>query len=235
MASGHSAGMQSGKEFGEHERRIRKEKEDEMRRFDTSQSGARAETTYRDKGGQKLDMLNQFMRKEAIEEGKKQKIEEAQVEWGKSRVQKELAIEKLQEIVDISNGPFARTVNDPKLEKERKSAIREGDPMFDHFMNMQRKDEDRVREEFNNNGSNNSNSSMDKEAVVSSNTRKKPRYNGPNVAINRFTHSSNRPILPGYRWDGIDRSNKMEKKILIKMNERNELRDDEYKWSVADM
>jgi hypothetical protein len=27
----------------------------------------------------------------------------------------------------------------------------------------------------------------------------------------------------------------MEKKILLKMNEKNEFREDEYRWSVADM
>ena len=70
MGTGHDAGMQSGKQFGERERSLRKEKEDEMRAFDKEQSGASADTTYRDKRGRKLDMLNQFMRQQAINEGK---------------------------------------------------------------------------------------------------------------------------------------------------------------------
>lgn len=245
MANGHAAGMQTGKEFGERERRLKKEKEDEMKRYDKDQSGLNAETTYRDKGGKKVDMLNQFLRKEAIEEGKKAQIEEAQLEWGKSRVQKELEIEKLQDIVDIAAGPFARTVDDPKLERERKNAIREGDPMYEHFMALQHQEEDRQREEFNKEQEIIEPHEQGHAATASvwqqqqqQQQRKKPRYNGPNIAMNRFTHSDgprSRPVLPGYRWDGIDRSNGLERKILIKMNEKNEFREDEYKWSVADM
>ena len=42
-------------------------------------------------------------------------------------------------------------------------------------------------------------------------------------------------IFPGYRWDGIDRGNKYEHKILTKSNDRTALKEDEYRWSVSDM
>ena len=70
MQNGHSAGMQSGKDFGEREQRIRQQRMDEMKNFDSEQSGAHADTTYRDKKGRKLDMLNQFMIQDALREGK---------------------------------------------------------------------------------------------------------------------------------------------------------------------
>ena len=70
MDNGHNAGMQSGKQFGERERVLRNEKDAEMKAFDKNESGANADTTYRDKRGKKLDMLNQFMRQQAIQEGK---------------------------------------------------------------------------------------------------------------------------------------------------------------------
>lgn len=70
MSSGHSAGMQSGSDFGRKEKELRDAKMEEMRSFDPTLSGANAETVYRDKKGKKLDVLNDFMRQQAIEEGK---------------------------------------------------------------------------------------------------------------------------------------------------------------------
>lgn len=248
MASGHAAGMQSGKEFGEREREIRDAKAREMKAFGASESGVGAETTYRDKSGRKLDMVNQYMRTQAIQEGKKLKIEEAQKEWGKSSVQKEMEIERLQELAEVAAGPFARTADDPKLEKARKEALHEGDPMYEHFMRQRRVEEENSRESYDlegsrseawggrgSNASKNS-SSEGGDAPQRTRKRKKPTYSGPNVTPNRFSVGSNsKPVLPGYRWDGVDRSNKLEKKILLRMNERAELREDGYKWSVSDM
>ena len=46
------------------------------------------ETVYRDKKGRKLDMLNEFMRQQAIHEGKAVKEQEEAYEWGKGTAQK---------------------------------------------------------------------------------------------------------------------------------------------------
>ena len=83
------------------------------------------ETVYRDKRGRKLDMLNEFMNNQSVKDIKKTKIEKATYEWGFGTVQKNLAEEKLNELEQIANEPFARTINDPKLELMKKNEIRE--------------------------------------------------------------------------------------------------------------
>ncbi|XP_046742721.1 BUD13 homolog [Diprion similis] len=56
----------------------------------------------------------------------------------------------------------------------------------------------------------------------------KPKYQGPFMP-NRFG------IRPGYRWDGVDRSNGYEKKWFDAQNARKAVQEEAYKWSTADM
>ncbi|KAF8558156.1 hypothetical protein OG21DRAFT_1405723 [Imleria badia] len=58
---------------------------------------------------------------------------------------------------------------------------------------------------------------------------KKPEYRGPPPPPNRFG------IKPGYRWDGVDRSNGFEKKWFQRINERKRTAAASYEWSVDDM
>lgn len=56
-----------------------------------------------------------------------------------------------------------------------------------------------------------------------------PKYIGPQPAPNRFK------IPPGYRWDGVDRSNGYEKEWFNRINSKKALQEESYKWSVEDL
>ena len=62
-----------------------------------------------------------------------------------------------------------------------------------------------------------------------STSNNKPTYKGPPGKPNRFN------IKPGYRWDGIDRSNNFEEKVFKRMYEGKRKHDDSYRMRTADM
>ena len=74
----------------------------------------------------------------------------------------------------MANVPFARLADDPKLELEKKSIIREGDPMAEYFHKKKVEEEEKY--------------AKDQGIVLS----RKKMYKGPWLPPNRFQ------ILPGY-------------------------------------
>ncbi|KAL0006184.1 hypothetical protein SO802_013745 [Lithocarpus litseifolius] len=95
--------------------------------MDPSISGWGAEPTYRDKKGERIS------KEEFLKLRKKVKVEEKpkeiKLELGKGLAQKPEAEARLQELESEKDKPFARTRDDPELDKMLRERIRDGDPM----------------------------------------------------------------------------------------------------------
>ncbi|KAJ8305176.1 hypothetical protein KUTeg_017271 [Tegillarca granosa] len=59
--------------------------------------------------------------------------------------------------------------------------------------------------------------------------KEEPKYKGPAPPPNRYN------IMPGYRWDGVDRSNGFEKTLFSKISDKKATDHQAFKWSTEDM
>ena len=215
-SSGHVAGLQSGEQFRQHDARLRQERESALANVDASLAGKDAPTMYRDSKGRKVDMLGEFIKKQAIAEGQAVRLEKAQQELGRGTVQKESAEQARRELEILADEPFARAADDPRMEALRRQEIREGDPMAEYFASKQQQ------------GAAGGGAAAGGDSQLARKSQK-PKYKGPAPPRNRFN------IAPGYRWDGVDRGNQWETKILKAANSKQALKGDGAAWSMSDM
>merc|ERR1711915_482436 len=68
-----------------------------------------------------------------------------------------------------------------------------------------------------------------KKAKIEGKKKRYPLYQGPQPPPNRYG------IKPGYRWDGVDRSNGFEKRLMTQGASRKAQEEESYKWSTEDM
>jgi pre-mRNA-splicing factor CWC26 len=207
MSSGHKAGLQNYQNFNKSERKIQARKHrDAQRMVDRHGMG---ETVYRDKDGRKTE------RTEGIDAATKARAQaEETVKLNQGRVQKEALEAEARELVRLQNSGFARYRDDERLEVELKSEIRKDDPMAQYALSKQRKAKG---------------SSSNTGGGGGCGPPSKPVYKGPPPKPNRFG------IRPGYRWDGNDRGNGFEDKVLAKKFSSARKAEESYKYRSADM
>ncbi|KAG7370936.1 pre-mRNA-splicing factor of RES complex [Nitzschia inconspicua] len=207
MSSGHKAGLQHYSDFNESEKKIQKRKRDEAKvMVDRYGMG---ETVYRDKEGRKTDGPPDTTKNGGNAASRVKLDPEAQRRLNQGKVQQEAREMKAREMAILQESAFARHDDDERLEELRKNEIREEDPMAHYAAKKQKKSAPKHGD------------------TIMEST--KPIYKGPPPKPNRYG------IRPGYRWDGVDRGNGFEDKILAQKYSTKQKEEQAYRWRSADM
>ncbi|XP_041030476.1 BUD13 homolog isoform X3 [Carcharodon carcharias] len=188
---------------------LRKEKEDRRQRQRAAERVAddsrNATTVFRDKSGKKRDLDQERIEHKKKEEEKAAK-QEKYAQWGKGVAQEEQQRKNVIDALHEMQKPLARHIDDEDLDRFLREKERDGDPMAGLIRKKK-----------------------EKEAKNKNAFAEKPMYSGPAPPPNRFN------LYPGYRWDGVDRSNGFEQKRYARLADKKAVQEIAYKWSVEDM
>jgi pre-mRNA-splicing factor CWC26 len=219
MTSGHKAGLQHYKDFNKSEGKIQKQKkQDAQLMVDKYGMG---ETVYRDKDGRKgSEQPQQQQQQQQNKQGQPElkplnPAESRRLNTGK--VQRDAQQANAQELRNLQESTFARHKDDGQLEEMRKREIRKDDPMAAYEAKS------RATKSKKKKSSKKSNNNEEEQP------EDKPIYKGPPPKANRYG------IRPGYRWDGVDRGNGWEDKLLAKQFSSTRKKEEAYRWRSADM
>ncbi|KAJ3672530.1 hypothetical protein LUZ60_007251 [Juncus effusus] len=202
------------------EEEIKKKKDQEIARIllmDASVSGKGAEVVYRDKRGQRISKEDMLKAKE-----QEKPKEEKPIAWGKGLAQKREAEAKFLEMEQEKNKPFARSRDDPELDKMLKEAVRWGDPMA-HL--AKKKNMEPILEDLGDDERMKESGFIIPQGIPNHSWLKR----GIDYPPNRYG------IKPGRHWDGVDRSTGFEKDLFKRQNEKRATEQEAYLWSVSDM
>lgn len=151
---------------------------------------------------------------------------------------------ELEEARYEASKPLARYADDADLNLQQKEVIHAEDPMGAYFeekrkrkKEKEKKEKKKKRQKHGTGGKCShlpSSASLDGEGAQETEEEEeedaRPRYKGPpEPPPNRYG------IWPGYRWDGVDRSNGFEKKLVDDITRRKVERDLAYRWGTEDM
>ncbi|KAL8137523.1 hypothetical protein V2J09_003524 [Rumex salicifolius] len=206
-------GLVTGKDIKEELSRKKQEELSKLKLLNDSVIGA--ETVYRDKLKGVRISKDEYIKSQKKEEKPK---EEKKLEWGKGLAQKREAEAKLLDMEIEKDKPFARSRDDPDLDRSLKEAIRWGDPMA-HLVKRKQSglvlpdlgDDEKMKE---------SGFIIPQEIPIHSWIKR-----GMEAAPNRYG------IKPGRHWDGVDRSNGYEKELFKRMNNKRATEREAYLWN----
>ncbi|KAI1272942.1 Pre-mRNA-splicing factor of RES complex-domain-containing protein [Xylaria sp. FL0933] len=207
MSDGTYAGLQSGAAVSAQLARRRAAERAEYERSTGGGKAKEAETIYRDATGRRVDvsMKRAELRREAEEAARKR--EEAELAL-RGDVQIEEARRRREALDDAKVMALARHADDEEMNAEMKAQVRWGDTMAAF---VKPKD----------GGGGGGGAGTAKGARV----KGRPVYKGA-WAPNRYQ------IPPGYRWDGVDRSNGFEAERFKAINRRERNKDLDYSWQM---
>ncbi|KAG6512311.1 BUD13 homolog isoform X2 [Zingiber officinale] len=208
-------GLLSAKELREENDRTRKEALSRFASLDPSLSGKSAEPVYRDAKGKAIS------KEELLKPKEEEKPKEKKLEWGKGLAQKRQAEANTRDLEIEKDKLFARTKDDPDLDKMLKERVRWGDPMA----HLVQKNSETTLEDLGENKAMKESGFIIPQTIPAHSCLKR----GVDCLPNRYG------IKPGRHWDGVDRSNGFEKDIYKRQNEKRATEREAYLWSVSDM
>ncbi|KAJ4389923.1 Pre-mRNA-splicing factor cwc26 [Gnomoniopsis smithogilvyi] len=212
MTDGSYAGLQSAAAVAAQlEQRQREEREqfEAEKRAGLVKAGEE-ETYYRDATGRRVDvsMKRAEARRAALDA---EEAERKKKEALKGEVQVEEARKRKEKLEEAKGMTLARTADDEELNREMKGQLRWNDPMA-RFLEAEDK----------NTGAGGGSRGG---TTSGSKASRRPVYKGA-CPPNRYG------IKPGYRWDGVDRSNGFESERFKALNRRERNKDLSYQWQM---
>lgn len=202
---GATAGLSSAKEMKMEADKMKRREKEMFDKIGDDVLGKNSTTVFRDKSGKRRNIKEERLEQREME-SKKADEEEKYMKWGKGLAQQDMQQKMVDETVHEMSKPLARYKDDEDLDAMLKEQDREGDPMLAYMKKKKAKENTGGRAK-----------------------PEKPRYRGPQPPLNRYS------IWPGYRWDGVDRSNGFEKEYFSKQSNKKAVEAMRYKWSVEDM
>ncbi len=208
MESGAQAGLQTAAEVKAAMEKKQKRELEEFKKF--KMTGKEQETTYRDATGRRMDPM--LRRAELRYQQEQKEREEKEAKEAEERRQKELRAglaqqrqmeEERERLRQQKTQALANTRDDEEYNEALKAQERWNDPAA-AFLSKDTQQKKKGKKL----------------------TRNVPLYMGP-APPNRYK------IRPGYRWDGVDRSNGFEKLWFRKQNERKAQKDEWDRWEAG--
>jgi len=183
----------------------------------------------RDKQGNKIDKMLEEAKESAENEEERIKLEKFMM-YSKGLVQhKEAAAKKVDNQHEMSK-PMARHVDDQDLNALLKQKGRMEDPMNKFTEKKKKKKKSKKSKKKKKKKSKKRKKKYDSGSSSDSSDSSSDSggdYSGPPAPPNRFG------ILPGPKWDGVDRSNGYEKLLFMKQAEKLAMKQESYKYSTA--
>ncbi|XP_054747906.1 BUD13 homolog [Anastrepha obliqua] len=205
---GKKAGIQDAKSLMQETEERRQREERMYNEMSKEVSGRDAEVRVRStgrKGQRARDAEEEDPEKRRRKEEHERRKKEKYDRWGKGLKQVEEHRQRAEAESYEGSKPLARYENDEDLDRYLREQERADDPMLEY---MRKKKKERQKE--------------------TGALAEIPKYEG-SYPENRFG------IRPGYRWDGVDRSNGFEKKWFDVQNEKRAAQVEAYLYSVEDM
>ncbi|KAH0844995.1 Pre-mRNA-splicing factor cwc26 [Fonsecaea pedrosoi] len=219
MQSGIRAGLQTAADTAALVEKEEREKQKELESLNSrtksrkhkDRSVKEEETIYRDATGRRIDIsLKRAEARAAAEE--KARAERKAKEDAMGDVQRREREERRKELEEAKFLSLARGVDDEAMNDELRAKIRWDDPMAEYMAQQQAEE-----------------AATDRAVSTKNSGRvavRKKVYTGPPAAPNRYG------ILPGWRWDGVDRSNGFEKEWFQARSKRGREEELRYQWQM---